>query len=67
MNNLGYSEHLASEMVGLGRSNYYDIKFRKPSHLTIRRLSLADAIADIYARSRGTDGILRVEAALEIE
>ena len=28
---------------------------------------LADAIADIHARSRGTYGILRVKAALEIE
>ncbi len=28
---------------------------------------LADAIADIHARSRGTNGILRVKAALEIE
>ena len=28
---------------------------------------LADAIADIHARSRGTYGILRVRAALEIE
>ena len=28
---------------------------------------MADAIADIHARSRGTYGILRVKAALEIE
>ena len=28
---------------------------------------LADAIADIHARSRGTYGILRIRAALEIE
>ncbi len=28
---------------------------------------LADAIADIHARSRGTYGILRVKAALELE
>jgi hypothetical protein len=28
---------------------------------------LADAIADFHARSRGTYGILRVKAALELE
>jgi putative transposase len=53
--------------VGLDRSTYYDIKFRKPNDREIRRLLLADAIADIHARSRGTYGILRVKAALEIE
>jgi putative transposase len=54
-------------VVGLDRSTYYDIKFRKPGDREIRRLLLADAIADIHARSRGTYGILRVKAALEIE
>jgi len=43
------------------------MKFRKPNDREIRRLLLADAIADIHARSRGTYGILRVKAALEIE
>jgi putative transposase len=54
-------------VVGLDRSTYYDIKFRKPGDREIRRVLLADAIADIHARSRGTYGILRVKAALEIE
>jgi putative transposase len=64
---LGYSERYACRIVGLDRSTYYDIKFRKPNDREIRRLLLADAIADIHARSRGTYGILRVKAALEIE
>ncbi|HEV2360987.1 MAG TPA: IS3 family transposase [Acidimicrobiales bacterium] len=67
MNNLGYSERYACQLVGLDRSTYYGIKFRKPHDREIRRLLLADAIADIHARSRGTYGILRVRAALEIE
>jgi hypothetical protein len=67
LNNLGYSERFACQIVGLDRSSYYDIKFRKPNDREIRRLMLADAIADIHARSRGTYGILRVKAALEIE
>ena len=67
MNNLGYSERFACQIVGLDRSSYYDIKFRKPNDRGIRRLMLADAIADIHARSRGTYGILRIRAALEIE
>ena len=67
MNNLGYSERYACQIVGLDRSTYYDIKFKKPNDREIRRLMLADAIADIHARSRGTYGILRVKAALEIE
>jgi putative transposase len=54
-------------VVGLDRSTYYDIKFRKPTDAEIRRLLLADAIADIHARSRGTYGMLRIRAALEIE
>jgi transposase InsO family protein len=43
------------------------MKFRHPSDGEIRRLLLADAIADIHARSRGTYGMLRIRAALEIE
>ena len=31
MNNLGYSERFACQVVGLDRSSYYDIKFRKPN------------------------------------
>jgi transposase InsO family protein len=54
-------------VVGLDRSTYYDIKFRKPSDREIRHLLLFDAIADIHARSRGTYGMLRIKAALEIE
>ena len=67
LNNLGYSERYACQVVGLDRSTYYDIKFKKPTDREIRHLLLADAIADIHARSRGTYGILRVKAALEIE
>jgi putative transposase len=54
-------------VVGLDRSTYYGIKFHKPTDSEIRRLLLADAIADTHARSRGTYGMLRVRAALEIE
>ena len=49
------------------RSTYYDIKHHQPSNQAIRRVLLADAIADIHARSRGTYGMLRIRAALEIE
>ena len=51
----------------MSRSTYYDIKFHRPTDGEIRRLMLADAIADIHARSRGTYGMLRIRAALEIE
>ena len=67
MNNLGYSERLACQVVGLSRSTYHKIKFHKPTDGEIRRVLLADAIADIHTRSRGTYGMLRVRAALEIE
>jgi len=43
------------------------MKYRQPTDREIRRLLLADAIADIHARSRGTYGMLRIRAALEIE
>jgi putative transposase len=67
LNNLGYSEKAACRLVGLSRSTYYKMKFRHPSDREIRRLLLADAIAEIHARSRGTYGMLRIRAALEIE
>jgi transposase len=67
VNNLGYSEKAACRLVGLSRSTYYKMKFRHPSDREIRRLLLADAIAEIHARSRGTYGMLRIRAALEIE
>ena len=54
-------------MVGLARSSYYKIKFHRPTDREIRHVLLADAIADIHARSRGTYGMLRIRAALEIE
>ncbi len=54
-------------MAGLSRSTYYDIKFHQPGYREIRHLLLADLIADIHQRSRGTYGMLRIRAALEIE
>ena len=54
-------------MVGLHRSSYYDMKFHQPGTRQIRHLLLADLIVDIHARSRGTYGMLRIRAALEIE
>jgi transposase InsO family protein len=67
LNSRGYSERRACQIVGLDRSTYYKIKHHRPTDREIRRLLLADAIADIHARSRGTYGMLRVRAALEIE
>jgi transposase InsO family protein len=43
------------------------MKFHRPNDREIRHTLLADAVADIHARSRGTYGMLRVRAALEIE
>jgi putative transposase len=43
------------------------MKFGHPSDRQIRRLLLADAIGEIHARSRGTYGMLRIRATLEIE
>ena len=49
------------------RSTFYDIKFHQPGFREIRHLLLADLITDIHTRSRGTYGMLRIRAALEIE
>ena len=54
-------------MVGLARSTYYDIKFHQPEQSRDSPSALGRAIADIHARSRGTYGMLRIRAALEIE
>lgn len=54
-------------MVGLNHSTYLKIKHHQPSDREIRHLLLADAIADIHARSRGTYGMLRIRAALQRE
>jgi hypothetical protein len=51
-------------VAGLCRSTYYDIKFRQPGYREVRHLLLADLIADIHKRSRGTYGMLRIRAAL---
>jgi len=67
LNNLGYSERLACETVGLSRSTYNKIKRHKPTNSEIRRAVLRDLIAEIHERSRGTYGMLRISAALEIE
>jgi transposase InsO family protein len=67
LNNLGYSETFACRIAGLDRSTYYKYKFYKPTDRDIRHLLLADAIADIHRRSRGTYGRLRIRAALELE
>ncbi len=53
--------------MDLGRSTYYKMRFGHPSDRAIRRLLLSDAITEIHARSRGTYGMLRVRATLEIE
>jgi len=67
LHNLGYSERYACELVGLNRSTYYKMRHRPPSDREIRQVVLSDLIYDIHRRSRGTYGILRVRAALEIE
>src|ERR1700721_1441471 len=43
------------------------MRHRPPSDREIRQVVLADLIHEIHQRSRGTYGILRVKAALEIE
>lgn len=43
------------------------MKFQQPTTTEIRHLLLADTIADIHRRSRGTYGRLRIRAALELE
>ena len=67
LHNLGYSERCACELVGLNRSTYYKMRSCPPSDREFRQLVLSDLIYDIHRRSRGTYGILRVRAALEIE
>lgn len=67
MNNLGYSERRSCQVVGLERSTYYALKHHRPSDREIRQMLLEDAIAGIYQRSRGTYGVRRIRAALEIE
>ena len=67
LHSLGYSERYACQLAGLSRSTYYDIKHHRPSDREIRQLLLESAIGEVHARSRGTYGVLRIRAALEIE
>jgi putative transposase len=67
LSHLGYSERRACEAIGLDRSTYLRHKFHRPSNREIRHVLLEDAIREIHARSRGTYGMLRITAALEIE
>ena len=68
LNNLGYSERVC--LSGSSASIAPPITTSSSKSPTTARsvnCLLADAIADIHARSRGTYGMLRVRAALEIE
>jgi putative transposase len=67
LHSLGYSERYACFLVGLARSTYCDIKHHRPSDREIRHLVLGDLIGELHARSRGTYGVRRIQAALEIE
>ena len=67
LHHLGYSEHRACEVIGLDRSTYLRHKYHRPSNREIRHVLLEEAIREIHARSRGTYGMLRITAALEIE
>ena len=67
LSHLGYSERRACQAIGLDRSTYLRNKYHRPSNREIRHVLLEDAIREIHTRSRGTYGMLRVAAALEIE
>lgn len=67
LSHLGYSERRACAAIGLDRSTYTRNKFHRPSNREIRHVLLEDAIREIHTRSRGTYGMLRITAALEIE
>ena len=53
LNKLGFSERLACQVVGLSPSTYLKMRSHKPSDAQVRRLLLADAIADVHARRAG--------------
>jgi putative transposase len=53
--------------VGLNRSTFRYQQTRRPSDSAVRRILLADVIAEVHAASRGTYGIRRVRAALSYE
>ena len=60
----GYSIRSSCRITGSVRSNWTYNHGRKPSDREIRRLVVGDTIAEIYHRSAGVYGILRVRAAL---
>ncbi len=64
MNDLGYSERTACRVVGMSRSTYRHQKTRHPSNRGVRRILLADTIAELHLASRSTYGVRRVRAAL---
>lgn len=67
LHHLGYSERRACSAIGLDRSTYLRHKYHRPSNREIRHVLLEEAIREIHARSRGTYGMLRITAALDIE
>ena len=67
LSHLGYSERRACEAISLDRSTYLRNKYHRPSNREIRHVLLEDAIREIHTRSRGTYGMMRIAAALEIE
>jgi transposase-like protein len=64
------SEHIpvqvACRVVGVPVSGYYDWRSRPPSARAVRHAWLTDLIVEVHQRSRGTYGVRRVHAELQL-
>ncbi|MGX1913090.1 IS3 family transposase [Streptomyces phaeochromogenes] len=61
----GHSVKRACELLKVSRTAFYARRVAKPGPLAVRDAELAEQIADVHTRSRGTYGAPRVHAVLK--
>lgn len=61
----GHSVKRACELLKVSRTAFYARRAAKPGPRAVRDAELAEQIADVHTRSRGTYGVPRVHAVLK--
>jgi transposase InsO family protein len=62
----GMPVQVATRILGVSESGYYDFRRRGPSPRQVRHALLTDLIREVHAASRGTYGYRRVHAELTL-
>jgi hypothetical protein len=63
----GLPVQLATRVLGVSESGYYEFRGRGPSARDVRHVLLTDLIREVHVASRGTYGARRVHAEVLVE